>query len=385
MSVSLLDLEEPSSLPSDEKEAIAQAIRDARERLDRLGKIRRERDEVLKDLKEKVSQVNPGQPSLRQLQNDDVSNLLLLNRRSQHVEPHLFASELEKFRPFQGRIGAAIQASSSITHDLEALVRQVEKGKGVKERGKSQKERQRRVREWERHLQSIGESYEEVRAGSSKGLAFYDSLTGVLRDLSREVSNWVKSRESERGRLVGDIETRQRIGSSPLDSQLAGMTINNNSPSLTSRPTTDAPRELPLPSASRHGDPTRTLPNSYPAPPPIGHYRAPPSVSRYPTPPVANQYNSPPPPLPSYPTSPPPSQYRASPQIVQHPAPAAAYATTPYNPYPPPPQPRYAPPTSSQPYPAYAPPTGYPTSAPTYPVNPSPQNPAARQYPHGYR
>ncbi len=77
-----------------------------------------------------------------------MSNLLLLNRRSQNVEPQLFASELEKFRPYQGRINAAIQAAATILQELEGIIRNVEKGKTVKERSRTQKDRQKRVREW---------------------------------------------------------------------------------------------------------------------------------------------------------------------------------------------------------------------------------------------
>ena len=57
--VSLLDLDDEvgskSGLDEREKQELEKAISDAQERLDRLGKVRRERDEVLKDLKDKVS------------------------------------------------------------------------------------------------------------------------------------------------------------------------------------------------------------------------------------------------------------------------------------------------------------------------------------------
>jgi hypothetical protein len=63
-SISLLDLQDdmPSSsakagLDDVEKENLRLAASEATEKLDRLGKIRRERDEVLKDLKEKVSRI----------------------------------------------------------------------------------------------------------------------------------------------------------------------------------------------------------------------------------------------------------------------------------------------------------------------------------------
>jgi hypothetical protein len=56
---SLLDLQEDmstttSGMDPSEKEQLTQAINDASERLERLGKIRKERDDVLKDLKGKV-------------------------------------------------------------------------------------------------------------------------------------------------------------------------------------------------------------------------------------------------------------------------------------------------------------------------------------------
>lgn len=60
--MSLLDLEDDygsgqskSGLDEVEKENLRKAVAEATEKLDRLGKVRRERDEVLKDLKEKVS------------------------------------------------------------------------------------------------------------------------------------------------------------------------------------------------------------------------------------------------------------------------------------------------------------------------------------------
>jgi hypothetical protein len=61
--MSLLDLEDDYGAPAPkkggldevEKENLRKAVSEANEKLDRLNKIMRERDEVLKDLKEKVS------------------------------------------------------------------------------------------------------------------------------------------------------------------------------------------------------------------------------------------------------------------------------------------------------------------------------------------
>lgn len=91
--------------------------------------------------------------------------MLLLNRRTQNVEPQLFANELEKFRPYQGRIAAAISASAAIVQELEKGVKAIERGKGMKERGRAGKDRERRVRDWERNLAKAAEGYGEVRTG----------------------------------------------------------------------------------------------------------------------------------------------------------------------------------------------------------------------------
>lgn len=89
----------------------------------------------------------------------------MLNRRTQNVEPQLFANELEKFRPYQNRIAAAIAASGAIVQELEQDAKAIERGKGMKEKGRAGKDRERRVREWERKLGKATEGYGEVRTG----------------------------------------------------------------------------------------------------------------------------------------------------------------------------------------------------------------------------
>jgi len=227
------------------------------------------------------------------------------------------------------------------------LVRQVERGKGVKERQKGQKERQRRVRDWERSLERAGESLEEVRAGASKGLSFYESMAGVLHDLSREVRNWVKNRDSERNRLIGHIETRQRISSPSnqnLESQFAGMSFGNQNNSPPPKSVSPYPPP-PIPSSSYH---------------PPSQYSAPPAQQEpHPIPPkpyaFASAYPAPPTRPPGYGVA----QGRPS------------YTPSPYPPGPPL-QPHYATthlPPQRPSYPAYAPPSGYkpppPQQAPT--------------------
>ncbi|ORY35828.1 BRO1-like domain-domain-containing protein [Naematelia encephala] len=383
--VSLLDLEEDvgskTGLAENEKEELRKAIGDASERLDRVGKIRRERDEVLKDLKEKV-------------QNDDVSSLLLLNRRSGNVEPQLFASELEKFRPYQGRLAAAVQASQSIVQELEMLVRQVEKGKGVKERQRGQRDRQKRVREWERKLEQAGEQFGEVQAGLSKGLSFYESLKNVTNDLGREVRAFVKNREQERNKMVADIETRQRLAGSPppppaapsasrgIEAHLAGLSIGPNGYGNRSPyPTSPPPQQSISSYSSTPGlpaPPPQISTPSYLPPPPsqpakpsspydfsnLGNLHSAFSTAQSPS----SQYPSHPPPRPEPPAPPRQSSYSYP-------------STTSSNPYPPPPQSSsnpYSPQQSSNnPYP--------PPQSSSNPYPPPPSRPSQTQAYNGYQ
>ncbi|WVQ95192.1 hypothetical protein IAU59_002286 [Kwoniella sp. CBS 9459] len=372
--VSLLDLDEEvggkKGLDDKEREELSRAVADASERLDRLGKIRRERDDVLKDLKEKV-------------QNDDVSSLLLLNRRSSGVEPQLFAAELEKFRPYQGRLASAVQASASLLQELEMLVRQVEKGKGVKELQHGNKDRSRRVKEWERKLIEAGEGYAEIQAGLSKGLTYYESLGRVLQDLQREVKGFVNSRESERNRMVGEIETRQRLGGSPpppastasgsrsLEDRLAALSVAPSS----------SPSYSPLPPQPPRQHITSPPPTGYPPPP------AQVSTPGFPPPPPpakpANPYDfgslSSLPSAFSSSSAPPPASQSPAQSYAQQPAYGSSshsYASPPAqhtsSPYPPPPSQPARP--AQQSYGSYGSPSQPSTYGGSYPDPPAAQH-----------
>lgn len=112
----LLDLD----LPDDEGDEMNGRIATIQEALSRLSRLKKERSDVLADLKERVH-------------NDDISQLLILNRKSQNVEPTLFAAELEKFRPHQARIQATIAHQQSTLQQVQNVYAQLTSGKKGKE------------------------------------------------------------------------------------------------------------------------------------------------------------------------------------------------------------------------------------------------------------
>ncbi|PKK76655.1 BRO1-domain-containing protein [Rhizophagus irregularis] len=97
---SLLDVD--TSKP---EEDINTKLHKVEECLSNLNKIKKERMDTLNDLKDKTHQ-------------DDISHLLILNKKSQNIEPQLFATELEKFSPYRNRITASIHHQQVLLQDL---------------------------------------------------------------------------------------------------------------------------------------------------------------------------------------------------------------------------------------------------------------------------
>ena len=149
-----------------EREKMRKLVREIEESLGKINKIARERNEVLKDLKEKVRRSGALEASnIRQVQNDDVSHLLLLNRRTSGIEPTLFANELEKFRPYQSRLASTTHAQQATLQVIAQLWKNL-KDRGGKGKGaKKWEEREKRVHALVKRFGIAREGYLEVSDG----------------------------------------------------------------------------------------------------------------------------------------------------------------------------------------------------------------------------
>ncbi|KAF9556817.1 BRO1-domain-containing protein [Agrocybe pediades] len=127
-------------------------VEEIEDRLKRLDMISKERGEVLKDLKEKI-------------QTDDVSHLLLLNRRNSGVEPTLFAAELEKFKPYQQRLASTVHHQEMALQEVTALWKGLKEHVGRGPGAKKWEEREKRKRESVRRFGRARDGYMEVRDG----------------------------------------------------------------------------------------------------------------------------------------------------------------------------------------------------------------------------
>lgn len=99
------------------------------------------------------------------MQTDDVSHLLLLNRRNAGVEPALFTAELEKFRPYQQRLAAAVQYQQGTLQEVKDLWKFLKDHAGRGSGAKKWNEREKRKQDTIRRFCRVRDGYMEVRDG----------------------------------------------------------------------------------------------------------------------------------------------------------------------------------------------------------------------------
>ncbi|KAI0752567.1 BRO1-domain-containing protein [Daedaleopsis nitida] len=344
-SENLLDLDVGSDAKDEEERVkIGQFVDEIDERLGRLNKIQHERGQVLKDLKDKVQQ-------------DDVSHLLLLNRRNTGVESTLFAGELEKFRPYQQRLAATVHHEQVALQELTTLWRGLRDMAGRGPGAKKWEEREKRKKDTVRRFSRARDVYMEVRDGLAKGLQFYTELTELTAALKRNAGSFISERNVEREALVSQAETERRLA---IPKAPSTSTSGGKPPVPPPPPKPSTGLEASFGSMNLHGSnaPRSPLPPPQPSrqwtspPPPSQHYAPPPTSQpgrppsqAYPLPPPSSQPSGPY--LPS-----PPSQLPSQPSYQPSAPPADPYAslgmfasTNPPSPHPPPP--------SQQQYPSY--------------------------------
>jgi len=234
----LLDLDIGSEADDTaERAKIKGYVDEIEERLTRLNMISKERSEVLKDLKDKVCQsVIPQSCGVhmvlisKQIQADDVSHLLLLNRRNTNVEPALFAAELEKFRPYQQRLASTVHHQELAFQELTTLWKGLKDLAGRGPGARKWEEREKRKKDTVKRFSRARDGYMEVRDGlayvifsfihviashfrdiNRKGLQFYGELTELTSKLSASVRSYVAERTAEKEALIAKLEAERRL------------------------------------------------------------------------------------------------------------------------------------------------------------------------------
>ncbi|KAI1800275.1 vacuolar protein-sorting protein BRO1 [Daldinia bambusicola] len=185
----LLDADFDDGSPS-----VAEQIARVEDILKKLNLVQRERNQVLKDLKERVH-------------NDDISQILILNKKSiPNFEKELFQSELEKFRPHQARILQANHKQASLLKELQASFGYLLQDKRVRsERSKYeaiQRQRNAVVSKYKRAYQD----FLDLESGLQSAKNWYTEMKETVDSLEKNVETFVNNRRSEGAQLLNQIE-----------------------------------------------------------------------------------------------------------------------------------------------------------------------------------
>ncbi|KAI9658488.1 MAG: bck1-like resistance to osmotic shock [Alyxoria varia] len=174
--------------------SVADQIAHVEELLRKLNLIKREREQVLKDLKDKVH-------------NDDISQVLILNKKAITTEDHqLFKSELEKFKPHQTRIIQAIHKQASVMKELTRSYSNLLQDKRVRsEQNKFElfsRQRSSVMNKYRKAFQGLS----DLKAGLERAQSFYSEMKRTVESHSKNVDSFVSNRKAEGGELLSQIE-----------------------------------------------------------------------------------------------------------------------------------------------------------------------------------
>ncbi|PWZ02513.1 BRO1-domain-containing protein [Testicularia cyperi] len=195
---SLIDVSaEEESASAADVAAVKAKVSQIDELLIKLNKIKKERGEVLSDLKEKI-------------QTDDISQVLVLNRRSQNVDASIFNAELEKFKPHQNRIAVSLHHQQALLSELNNAVQELRELPAAKAGGSKWDEKERARNQLVQRLKRARESNAQVRAGVAKGVQFYTDLLEIVKATRQSVNSYCADRKAQRQKLVSELEWDER-------------------------------------------------------------------------------------------------------------------------------------------------------------------------------
>ncbi|KPI41352.1 Vacuolar protein-sorting protein bro1 [Cyphellophora attinorum] len=165
--------------------------------LKRLNLVKRERMQVLKDLKEKVH-------------TDDISNILILNKKSlTGQETQLFQAELEKFRSHQNRLISTVHKQSSLLKDLTKTYGDLLQDKRIRSDQQRyegiQKARSNVLHRYRRAYTAHG----DLAQGLMRAQAFYSEMKESVDSLEKNVETFVSNRRAEGAQLLSSIEQKK--------------------------------------------------------------------------------------------------------------------------------------------------------------------------------
>lgn len=167
--------------------------------LKRLNLIKRERLQVLKDLKEKAHE-------------DDISQILILNKKSiANYEQQLFQSELEKYRPHQNRLIQASHKQAALLKELTMAFNSLLQDKRVRsEQSKYESIQRQRGAVLSKYKRAYNE-FLDLTAGLQGAKRWYTDMRETVESLEKNVETFVNNRRSEGAQLLNQIEQERAM------------------------------------------------------------------------------------------------------------------------------------------------------------------------------
>ncbi|CAO2652837.1 Nn.00g022480.m01.CDS01 [Neocucurbitaria sp. VM-36] len=184
----------------DEGPSVVDQIGAVEDLLRKLNLVKKERTQILKDLKDKVH-------------SDDISNVLILNKKAiANQESQLFKAELEKFRPHQNRILQANHKQASLLKELTRTYSDLLKDKRVRSEQSKYEAYSRQRNTVMTKYRRVYQSFNDLVAGLLRAQSFYSEMKETVSSLQKNVETFVNNRRSEGGQLLSKIEQSKSQG-----------------------------------------------------------------------------------------------------------------------------------------------------------------------------
>lgn len=196
---------------------IADQIARVEELLKKLNLVKRERMQVLKDLKEKVWRPSRVQIPINSLQvhNDDISNVLILNKKQiANHENQLFQAELEKFRSHQNRLVSTVHKQSSLLKELTKTYGDLLQDKRVRADQQKYEAMQRSKNSVTTRYRRVFSAHQDLIQGLMRAQGFYSEMKESVDSLEKNVETFVNNRRAEGAQLLNQIEHNRSNASS---------------------------------------------------------------------------------------------------------------------------------------------------------------------------
>jgi hypothetical protein len=142
-----------------------------------------------------------------QVHNDDISSVLILNKKAMSQENQLFKTELEKFRPHQQRLLQAQHKQHSLMKELTRTYSDLLSDKRVRQEQNKYEAFSRQRGTVMSKYKKVHQALMDLQAGLERAKNFYSEMKDTVDSLYKNVEGFVGNRKAEGSQLLNQIES----------------------------------------------------------------------------------------------------------------------------------------------------------------------------------